>query len=58
MSDFQVIADRVEIDTASGRAYIQELGRAHDGRSELNYAIYHDQRPPAGSAPRAAAPPS
>ena len=29
-------------DTASGRAYIQELGRARDGRSELNYAIYHD----------------
>jgi ketosteroid isomerase-like protein len=30
-------------DTASGRAYIQELGRARDGRSELNYAIYHDR---------------
>ena len=37
-------------DTASGRAYIQELGRARDGRSELNYAIYHDhyQRTPDG----------
>jgi len=30
-------------DTASGRAYIQELGRTRDGRSELNYAIYHDR---------------
>jgi ketosteroid isomerase-like protein len=30
-------------DTASGRAYIQELGRARDGRQGLNYAIYHDR---------------
>jgi len=30
-------------DTASGRAYLQELGRLNDGRSELNYAIYHDR---------------
>jgi ketosteroid isomerase-like protein len=30
-------------DTASGRAYMQELGRARDGRSGLNYAIYHDR---------------
>ena len=30
-------------DTASGRAYICELGRFRDGRSELNYAIYHDR---------------
>jgi ketosteroid isomerase-like protein len=30
-------------DTASGRAYLQELGRTRDGRSELNYAIYHDR---------------
>ena len=37
-------------DAASGRAYMQELGRGHDGRSELNYAIYHDryQRTPDG----------
>jgi ketosteroid isomerase-like protein len=37
-------------DTASGRAYISELGRFRDGRSELNYAIYHDryQRTPDG----------
>ena len=30
-------------DTASGRAYLQELARLRDGRSELNYAIYHDR---------------
>jgi ketosteroid isomerase-like protein len=30
-------------DTATGRAYLQELGRLHDGRSELNYGIYHDR---------------
>ncbi len=30
-------------DTASGRAYMQELVRLRDGRSELNYAIYHDR---------------
>ena len=30
-------------DTATGRAYIQELARAHDGRHGLNYAIYHDR---------------
>ena len=30
-------------DTESGRAYIQELGRFRDGRSELNYAVYHDR---------------
>ncbi len=37
-------------DTASGRAYIQELARARDGRQGLNYAIYHDryQRTPDG----------
>jgi ketosteroid isomerase-like protein len=37
-------------DTASGRAYMSELGRARDGRSALNYAIYHDryQRTPDG----------
>ena len=29
--------------TATGRAYLQELGRLRDGRSELNYAIYHDR---------------
>jgi ketosteroid isomerase-like protein len=30
-------------DTASGRAYMQELGRGRDGRTELNFAIYHDR---------------
>jgi ketosteroid isomerase-like protein len=30
-------------DTASGRAYISELIRFRDSRSELNYAIYHDR---------------
>jgi ketosteroid isomerase-like protein len=29
--------------TASGRTYMQELIRTRDGRSELNYAIYHDR---------------
>ncbi len=35
-------------DTASGRAYLQELVHARDGRSELNYAIYHDRYQRAG----------
>ena len=30
-------------DTAVGRAYIAELGHMRDGRSEMNYAIYHDR---------------
>jgi len=30
-------------DTATGRAYIQELARARDGRQGLNFAIYHDR---------------
>ena len=30
-------------DTATGRACIAELGRFRDGRSELNYAVYHDR---------------
>ena len=34
---------RLEGDTASGRAYLQELIGLRDGRSELNYAIYHDR---------------
>jgi ketosteroid isomerase-like protein len=34
---------RLDGDTASGRAYIFELGHLRDGRSELNYAIYHDR---------------
>jgi ketosteroid isomerase-like protein len=37
-------------ETASGRAYISEFGHLRDGRSELNYAVYHDryQRTPVG----------
>ncbi len=34
---------RLDGDTASGRAYLSELIRLHDGSSELNYAIYHDR---------------
>ena len=34
---------RLDGDTASGRAYICELGRFRDGSSELNYAVYHDR---------------
>jgi ketosteroid isomerase-like protein len=34
---------RLDGDTATGRAYIQELARARDGRQGLNYAIYHDR---------------
>src|SRR5258707_5554351 len=34
---------QVDGDTATGRAYIQELARASDGRQGLNYAIYHDR---------------
>ncbi|POX51993.1 nuclear transport factor 2 family protein [Streptomyces sp. Ru71] len=30
-------------DTASGRAYMTEIGRAVDGRGGMNYAIYHDR---------------
>jgi ketosteroid isomerase-like protein len=30
-------------DTATGRAYIQELARALGGRQGLNYAVYHDR---------------
>lgn len=30
-------------DSASGRAYICELIHFRDGRSELNYAVYHDR---------------
>ena len=59
MSDFQAIADRVEIealrgeftDAAGDRAVAcasssperQELARTRDGRQGLNYAIYHDR---------------
>ncbi|MGW0940123.1 nuclear transport factor 2 family protein [Streptomyces sp. NPDC002666] len=34
---------RLDGDTATGRAYIHEFGRMHDGASHLNYALYHDR---------------
>jgi ketosteroid isomerase-like protein len=34
---------RLDGDTATGRAYMQELIRLRDGSSHLNYAIYHDR---------------
>jgi ketosteroid isomerase-like protein len=41
---------QLEGDTAVGRAYISELGHLRDGRSQLNYSVYHDryQRTPDG----------
>jgi ketosteroid isomerase-like protein len=41
---------RLDGDTASGRAYLQELIGLRNGSSEVNYAIYHDryQRTPDG----------
>ena len=41
---------RLEGDTASGRAYISELMHGRDGRSQVNYSVYHDhyQRTPEG----------
>jgi ketosteroid isomerase-like protein len=30
-------------DTATGRAYLSELGRHRDGTSHLNYGVYHDR---------------
>ncbi|MEU9314130.1 nuclear transport factor 2 family protein [Streptomyces sp. NPDC048256] len=34
---------RLDGDTATGRAYMSEVGRAFDGRGGINYAIYHDR---------------
>jgi ketosteroid isomerase-like protein len=41
---------QLEGDTPVGRAYISELVRFRGGRSQLNYAVYHDryQRTPDG----------
>ena len=39
---------QIDGDTASGRAYLCELIGLRDGRSELNYAIYHDRYPRTG----------
>jgi hypothetical protein len=35
-------------ETAVGRAFTSEPARFGDGRSQLNYAVYHDQRTPEG----------
>jgi ketosteroid isomerase-like protein len=37
-------------DTAVGRSYVSEFGQLRDGRSALNYSVYHDryQRTPDG----------
>ena len=32
-----------EGDTAVGRSYVSELGHMGDGRSQLNYSLYHDR---------------
>jgi len=34
---------RLDGDSATGRAYIEEFGRFHDGSSNLNYSLYHDR---------------
>ncbi|WP_145138710.1 nuclear transport factor 2 family protein [Paenibacillus sp. Y412MC10] len=34
---------QIDGDAAAGRAYISELARLQDGRSGLNYAVYHDR---------------
>ncbi|NGO74023.1 nuclear transport factor 2 family protein, partial [Streptomyces boncukensis] len=34
---------RIDGDSAHGRTYMSEVGRALDGRVTLNYAIYHDR---------------
>jgi ketosteroid isomerase-like protein len=34
---------RIDGDTASGRAYVSELGRMRDVGSHLNHALYHDR---------------
>ncbi|MFF7187445.1 hypothetical protein ACFZAR_19855 [Streptomyces sp. NPDC008222] len=41
---------RLEGDTASGRAYMQQLGRMHDGMSRVNHGLCHarDRRSPDG----------
>lgn len=43
-------AIQLDGDTATGRTYIEEFGRFHNGESHLNYSLYHDrfQRTPDG----------
>ena len=36
-------AIQLDGDTATGRAYLQEVVRAVDGRQEVNFAVYHDR---------------
>jgi len=36
-------AIRLDGDTASGRAYLNEVIRLRDGNSHVNYGIYHDR---------------
>lgn len=33
----------IDGDRATGRAHMHELARARDGRSAMNFAVYHDQ---------------
>jgi len=33
---------RLDGDSATGRSYVAELGRMRDGRSLVNYGVYHD----------------
>jgi uncharacterized protein (TIGR02246 family) len=35
-------AIRLDGDTATGRAYIEEFGRLRDGTTNRNYSLYHD----------------
>ncbi|MFJ9822920.1 nuclear transport factor 2 family protein [Streptomyces sp. NPDC101160] len=41
---------RIDGDTATGRTYMQEVARLLDGRSGMNFAVYHDtyRRTPEG----------
>jgi ketosteroid isomerase-like protein len=41
---------RVDGDSAAGRSYVSELGQLRDGRSLVNYGVYHDryERTPEG----------
>jgi ketosteroid isomerase-like protein len=34
---------RIDGDTATGRAFMQEILRLHDGLQGVNYAVYHDR---------------
>ncbi|MCT2581883.1 nuclear transport factor 2 family protein [Actinophytocola sp. S1-96] len=34
---------RIDGDTATGRVFVVEFGRLHDGASHANHALYHDR---------------